>query len=344
MQRATPSGFGAVMLPPPRWPPQLTATPSTSARMRAPRRWALSRLSSSSTPGAGAGHEAAGGGAQRPRGALGLVVPALREHAHRVEARPDVVARRLDAAAQHALREAVADAQAALDHRLGPGAAGARVGGHLVAEGEDPGDARRDAARHHLLDGGAAEAAHLLRVDERDHLARRSCPCRRSRCRGSQPASQSTASSLARRPREAGVLPGLDARRAPRSGGTGSSRAAARRRRLFSASSSAPWGTPATWQAKPCSAIASLRRDARAPFAERVLEVRDAVRVRGDHAEARHDDAPPHRATPSPESVPEQTTLPSSSVIWPSMRSLRRRQNTLRDSMRTRVARAARCR
>ena len=31
MQRRTLSGFGAVMLPPPRWPPQLSAPPSSSA-------------------------------------------------------------------------------------------------------------------------------------------------------------------------------------------------------------------------------------------------------------------------------------------------------------------------
>ena len=55
MQRRTPSGFGAVMLPPPRCPPQLTAAPSTSARMGAPRASALSRLSSSRTPAPAAG-------------------------------------------------------------------------------------------------------------------------------------------------------------------------------------------------------------------------------------------------------------------------------------------------
>ena len=50
MQRRTPSGLGAVMLPPLRWPPQFTPAPSTSAWMRAPRARALSRLSSTSTP------------------------------------------------------------------------------------------------------------------------------------------------------------------------------------------------------------------------------------------------------------------------------------------------------
>src|SRR5262249_40148567 len=49
-QRRTPAGLGAVMLPPPRWPPQLIAYPSTSAWMRAPRSRAASRLSSTSTP------------------------------------------------------------------------------------------------------------------------------------------------------------------------------------------------------------------------------------------------------------------------------------------------------
>ena len=38
------------MLPPPRCPPQLTATPATSAWIRAPRDRALSRLSSSNAP------------------------------------------------------------------------------------------------------------------------------------------------------------------------------------------------------------------------------------------------------------------------------------------------------
>ena len=47
---------------------------------------------------------------------------------------------------------------------LGPCAAGARVGGDLVAEGELPGDARRDAAGHHLLDRRRAEAPHLAGV------------------------------------------------------------------------------------------------------------------------------------------------------------------------------------
>ena len=87
--------------------------PSTSARMRAPRARALSRLSSSSTPAPAAGHEAGGRGAHRPRGALGRVVRAARQHAHGVEPRPDVVARALRAAAEHALGAAAADALAA---------------------------------------------------------------------------------------------------------------------------------------------------------------------------------------------------------------------------------------
>ena len=51
--------------------------------------------------------EAAGARAHRARRLLGLVVEAAREHAHRVEAGPDVVAVALAAAAQHALGEAV---------------------------------------------------------------------------------------------------------------------------------------------------------------------------------------------------------------------------------------------
>src|SRR5439155_783745 len=54
-QRRTPSGLGAVMLPPARCPPQFTAPPSTSARIGAPRSSALSRLSSRSTPAPAAG-------------------------------------------------------------------------------------------------------------------------------------------------------------------------------------------------------------------------------------------------------------------------------------------------
>ena len=113
--------------------------------------------------------------------------------------------------------------------RLGPGAARARVGRHLVAEREQARDARRDAARHHLLDGGAAEPPHLPRVGERHDARRRSCPCRRCRCRAIAPRPSRRASSSGAGPREAGVAATPRARRAPRSGGSSSSRAGARR-------------------------------------------------------------------------------------------------------------------
>src|SRR5262249_61545077 len=65
-----------------------------------------------------------------------------------------------------------ADPPAPLAPRLGPVRAGARVAGDLIAEREQPGDTRRDATRHHLLDGGAAEAAQRACIGERhDPLA-----------------------------------------------------------------------------------------------------------------------------------------------------------------------------
>ena len=50
MHRWTLVGFGAVMLPPMRWPPQLTPAPASSHRIVAPRSRALSRLSIRTTP------------------------------------------------------------------------------------------------------------------------------------------------------------------------------------------------------------------------------------------------------------------------------------------------------
>src|SRR5262245_12884896 len=166
MQRRMPSGFGAVMLPPPRWPPQLTAAPRTSAWMRAPRVKARSRLSSTSTP---APHE----GTKPPaealigRGPLRLVVEAAAKYPHGVEARPDVVTRALRPPAQHPFGKPGADALEAEHDRLGPGRARARVRRHLVAERQQARHSRRNAARHHLLDRGGTETAHLARIGER---------------------------------------------------------------------------------------------------------------------------------------------------------------------------------
>ena len=75
MQRRTPSGFGAVMLPPPRWPPQLTrAAEHLGADARAARAGTLEALEQQHA-GAGAGHEAAGAtrsSAARPRSGASL--------------------------------------------------------------------------------------------------------------------------------------------------------------------------------------------------------------------------------------------------------------------------------
>ena len=119
-------------------------------------------------PRAGPGNEATGAGAHRARGPLGSVVRRAHEHAHGVEPGPDMWARALRAAAQHALGEAMSDTRGTQQRRLRAGAAGARVGGHLVPEPEQTRDTCRGAARHRLLDGPAPETAHLARVGERD--------------------------------------------------------------------------------------------------------------------------------------------------------------------------------
>ena len=167
MQRRTLSGLGAVMLPPPRWPPQLRAPPSELGvdAGAAPRR-GLEALEVQDAR-ARAGDEAAGAGAHRARRLLGLVVEAAREHAHRVEPGPAVVAVALAAAAQHALGETLPDPGGALDDRLGPGAARAAVRGDLVAEGEEAAHPRGDPAAHHLLDDRGAEPADLAGVRHR---------------------------------------------------------------------------------------------------------------------------------------------------------------------------------
>src|SRR5262249_4267747 len=75
--------------------------------------------------------------------------------------------------------------------------------------------------------------------------------------------------------------------------------------------------------------LAQLRNRPHAgpPFAERTLELGHADRVWGHDAEPHDDHPPPHAGTPMPDSVPEQTTVPSSSVISTSDRR-RRRRNT----------------
>ena len=121
-----------------------------------------------------------------------------------------------------------------------------------------PGDARRDAARHHLLDRRAAEPLHLLRVDERDHLRadrvhaadagadhRAACP--------SPPRRRRVRAARGRRP--ATPRP----RRGSRSGATGSSRRGARRRSSSRRARRRPAARRPPGSAKPCSAIASFR-------------------------------------------------------------------------------------
>ncbi len=68
------------------------------------------------------------------------------------------------AAGEHALGAALADTMEGLDDRLGAGVARAGVGRDLIAEPEQTGDARAVAARHDLLDHGAAEARDLAGV------------------------------------------------------------------------------------------------------------------------------------------------------------------------------------
>ena len=306
MQRRTLSGLGAVMLPPPRWPPQLRAAAeqlgvdagaARAARTRGSRACSTPAPAPGTKPPALAliGRDAFSGSSLKPRA----------QHAHGVEAGPDVVAGALGAAAQHALGQAAADARRAHRDRLGAGAARARVGRDLVAEREQARDARRDAARHHLLDGGAAEPAHLACVRQRhdaradrvhaadpgaDHGAR--CPSRRGRRRApgrARPAS----------------LPGVDRGDRARSGGSSSSRAAA---------SSSKYGVgdrvDALRHARHLAAEAELRDLRRArgcperPLRSASSKSREAVAVRRDHAEAGDDDALAHCASPPcPESV-----------------------------------------
>src|SRR3990172_50703 len=90
MQRRTPSGLGAVMLPPPRWPPQFTATPTTSHLKNHPQ----------SPPGA---QNARRRVAHRARGPLRGVIVSPAEHAHGIEAGPDVMTRTFRTSAEHAL-------------------------------------------------------------------------------------------------------------------------------------------------------------------------------------------------------------------------------------------------
>ena len=284
---------------------------AVDARRPAPRRGcarrasrALSRLSSMQHARARAGHEAAGARAHRPRGPLGLVVEAARRARASRRSRPrcsgSPPSRRRTACARRGparMRSAPSTiASVPVLHAL-------ELVVTWLPSASRPRDARRDAARHHLLDRRAAEAAHLARVGRAGPPSRRSCPCRRCRCRAPRPRPSRRASSPAVGPREAGVLPGLDRRERARSGGSRSSRAAAPRRSSVSASASTPCGTPATVAAE--AELGELRHaaQARASRAQRRVEVGDADRRSARSRRARHDDAPrSSRSPPCPAS------------------------------------------
>src|SRR6185503_2921502 len=80
-----------------------------------------------------------------------------------------------------------------------------------------------------------------------------------------------------------------------------------------------------------------LRADPRGAAAQRGLELVSPVAIRRHDAEAGHDHALRHLGTPMPESVPEHTRVPSSSFISTAQRSLRRRKNTTRPVVMTRI-------
>src|SRR5262249_37752468 len=67
-----------------------------------------------------------------------------------------------------------------------------------------------------------------------------------------------------------------------------------------------------------------------AALAQRLPERRPPETVRRHHADTGDDYPPRHAGTPMPESVPEQTAVPSSSLISTSERRRRRRKSTLR--------------
>ena len=62
------------------------------------------------------------------------------------------------------------DAVVALDDRFGAGAAGARVGGDLVAEGQEAGDPRGDSAAHDLFHHRASQTPERAGIDHGNQL------------------------------------------------------------------------------------------------------------------------------------------------------------------------------
>src|SRR2546425_17022 len=130
---APPCGLGRG--PPPAPPPPATVR-RPAEHLGTDRRTTLERaLEAFEQEHAGArrGHEARGRGAHRPGGPLGCIVRRAREDAHRIEPRPDVVARTLRSPPPHALGTPAADAPEAPDDPPRAGAARARVRGNLIA-------------------------------------------------------------------------------------------------------------------------------------------------------------------------------------------------------------------
>ena len=254
------------------------------------------------------------------------------QHAHRVEAGPDVVARALGAAAQHA---------------LAPGRAGCARSPQTIASVPVlqalelvvtwlPSASRPEtraemplaitcsttvlprrrtflasvsgttllADRVHAADAGAEDRARVPVDASSSRLGR------------SRPASR----------------PGLDGRERRVSGGSSSSRSSSSVAKYRSASSSTPCGHAGDLAAELELDHASGCDECPSALAQRELERLRAVAVGRDDAQAghHHPTAVAHCGTPIPESVAEQTTVPSARVISTSERSLLRRKNTFR--------------
>jgi len=90
------------------------------------------------------------------------------EHSHGVEATPNIVAGSFGSTAKHALCPSGTNAVVTLDDRFGAGAAGARVGGYLIAESQKTGDTRGDPAGHDLFHHCAAKTPNAAGIDQGD--------------------------------------------------------------------------------------------------------------------------------------------------------------------------------
>ena len=119
---------------------------------------------------AGTRHKTGGTGTHRSRGFFRLIVARAVQDPHGVKAGPDVRRCSLSTTGEHAFRQAAADAQYRIDDRLGAGAAGTAVGGHLIAQCKQATNFCGDAAGHDLFNRRTAQAACLAGVGERHQL------------------------------------------------------------------------------------------------------------------------------------------------------------------------------